>query len=237
MQGTSHSHNGPQLEELLTRDVNPSWRLAWYLATALCERYYASHGLSPRVISHEGFHYYGIGLFKNCTKLKHSNSSIEEMLGRLSAYGNIENWKSSDQIPLSEQLQSGVPVSHLLSQAINCLQLPMKPKGSHTDCVHRWEATRHVMLFNLIARLAMSSRAEELVIHNHPHEVHAVAKRLDPKYESTKSKNYWLIQSDSKEVLISGSGRVIQPHGRHLWEMYLKGAGYTELLEVLKSML
>ena len=93
------------------------------------------------------------------------------------------------------------------------------------------------MLFNLIARLAMSSRAEELVIHNHPHEVHQVAKRLDPMYKSTKSKNYWLIRSGPKEVLISGSGRVIQPHGRHLWQMYLSGAGYTELLDALKSML
>ena len=38
------------------------WGLAWYLAAAIGERFYCSHGIAPSVLVHEGLGYYGMGI-------------------------------------------------------------------------------------------------------------------------------------------------------------------------------
>ncbi|MDP5460059.1 hypothetical protein [Alishewanella sp. SMS8] len=66
-----------------------SWGLSWFLASQLCRRFYASHGIVPWVICHEGMGYYGISLHKLPCKV---NGIDNATLGRFSIAGNVENW-------------------------------------------------------------------------------------------------------------------------------------------------
>lgn len=79
-----------EFERWRTRSSPESdWGLAWFISNELCKRFYASHGIAPWVINHDGLGYYGISL--NQRRCKASPKQVEPY-GRLTIGGNVEKW-------------------------------------------------------------------------------------------------------------------------------------------------
>lgn len=75
----------------LVKSPDRSWGLDWFLANEICKRFYASHGIVPWVIDHEGLGYYGIML--NQLQCKVSEKSCRPF-GRVTMAGDVENWRT-----------------------------------------------------------------------------------------------------------------------------------------------
>lgn len=90
------------------------WGLAWYLATAIGERFYCSHGIAPSVLVHEGLGHYGMGIgYCGCLVKK------QESLGRFTMGGNVENWRTGGPgdhgLKLEERAAAGELTSILIA--------------------------------------------------------------------------------------------------------------------------
>ncbi|MGE0859542.1 MAG: hypothetical protein AB7P42_10580, partial [Gammaproteobacteria bacterium] len=137
-------------EQWRKRAKNASrWELAWYLALAFCRRFYSSHGIAPWVIEREGLGYYGIQL----QELACSRRSRPQALGRLTAQGNVENWRTGSPgdhgLKTVDSLMQGTSTAELVQQAVRHLQIPVLPEASHVGCRHqRWGAS-YVCLFEI----------------------------------------------------------------------------------------
>jgi len=103
------------------------WGLAWFLAYQFCRRYYASHGVVPHVIEHEGLGYYGIRLDYAQCRINQVEKSLET-IGRLTCAGDVENWQTGGPgdhgLETSLLCQRGVPTSNLVLLAFKHIGLP-----------------------------------------------------------------------------------------------------------------
>jgi hypothetical protein len=124
--------------------ADQSWGLAWFLANEMCKRFYASHGIVPWVIGHQGLGYYGIAL--NQLKCKVHNSRAEP-LGRFTMGGDVENCATGSggdhRLDTIKLCDDGASIDTLITEAINHFRFPPFPEQSHLHCRHksqRWES-------------------------------------------------------------------------------------------------
>ncbi len=132
------------------------WGLAWFLAFQFCRRFYASHGIAPLVIAHEGLGYYGIGLEYVSCRVNRAEEPLS-VLGRLAMEGDVENWRTgaNHRLKTSELCWKGMPTEKLISLAIDHMRLLVYPSKSHVNCRHkRWGASFELVFGGSSARLA-----------------------------------------------------------------------------------
>ena len=68
------------------------WGLSWYLASEICERFHASHGLAVETLAHDGLGFYGIGM--RHLPCKANGYRDQKEVGRFTIGGDVENWIS-----------------------------------------------------------------------------------------------------------------------------------------------
>ncbi len=221
-----------------TRPAN-NWNLAWILSCEIARRFYASHGVVPHVIDHEGAGYYGIRLDLQPCRV---NGAQSEALGRVTAQGNVENWRSGRPgdhgLDLVARADHGEALDSLLTEAIRHLQLPVQPAKSHLDCRHKRWAGSWVLLFEVATILALRHH-DELGMWNHDSDTHHVATCLDPLAAMPEHPGYFVFRNTSAElVVVAGDGRVLAPAGmENLWHRYMQGASPHQLAMELEETL
>lgn len=111
------------------------WGLRWFLASEICKRYYSSHGIVPWVINKGGLGYYGI-LFSELACSVHK--ALRE-LGRLTMFGNTENWLRGGPGDHRNTLdnENNATASTLIAAAISHLELNAFPQIFHLSCGHK----------------------------------------------------------------------------------------------------
>ncbi|MCG3168783.1 MAG: hypothetical protein CALGDGBN_00290 [Pseudomonadales bacterium] len=219
------------------RSVRPShssWGLAWYLANEFCKRYYASHGIAPFVISHEGLGYYGILLKEVACGVNDESASD---FGRMTIAGDVENWrlKGDDRLYTSTLCGNGEPTENLVAGAIKHMALPAKPAKSHFNCRHkRWGASWQ-LCFEVAACLALKYGPHELEIWNHPIHVERLIRESDPQWAMKQHPGAFLFRSDERHILVAGDGRVLDGSNRNIWDLYMNGVGVSQLVATIEA--
>lgn len=208
--------------------------LAWYLAAELCDRFYASHGIAPITIAHEGLGYYGIALEQlPCAEQRGLK------LGRLTAAGDIENWQTGSPgdhgLKLVERVANGEDVAVMLVEAVRFLGLPTRPTRSHPQCRHRrWGAS-----FQLVFRIAalLTLRWDDRVqVWNDPAIIRRRAAALDPDADMREHPGYFLFEANDRSVLVAGDGRVLSSDGSDSWwSQFMAGKSITNLVQQLEG--
>jgi hypothetical protein len=198
--------------------------LAWWLAAELCERFHASHGIVPHVIEHEGLGYYGIQLDLAACPV---NPTESEPLGRLTAGGDVENWRTGSPgdhgLPLSERERAGESLDGLLGDAIRHLDWPVRPERSHAGCRHKRRGASFTLVFEIVALLALR-HDERIRVRNHPALVGDLARKIDSDSARPEYPGLLVVETmDGRRVAIAGDGRMLRPRRRSLWEQYMQG--------------
>lgn len=211
-------------ESQRTERNGPHWGLAWFLAWQFCRRFYASHGIVPHVLAHEGLGYYGIQLDTVCCRV---NGPIEHTFGRMACAGDVENWRTGSPgdhgLDTERQYDEGVPTDELITQAIRHLDFPTRPATSHLACRHkRWGAS-YVLMFEIATIIALRAR-DGLSIWNHQYHTERHIRTLDPQYAMSEHPGAFFFTADGREVIVAGDGRMLDGSGDNLWEAYMRGA-------------
>lgn len=211
------------------RDGAEGWGLAWYLATQFCRRFYASHGIVPTVIAHDGLGYYGIKL----STLPCGFHASSEDLGRLTMEGDIEDWRRgsppSHRLPLHEMCTGGTPTPELVRRALAHLDLPTRPAKPHLTCRHkRWGAS-YELCFALAATLAMRTCEGSLQIWNDPALIRRQLEAADPQAGLKEHPGAFLFVFNGRQALLRGDGQLLGQTPRDLWDQYMKGADLDDL--------
>lgn len=213
------------------------WGLSWWLASEICERFYASHGIVPQVIIHEGLGYYGIQFDPIPCSI---NGSKSPTLGRLTVDGDVENWitgfPGDHGLALRSSTKEGEPLSVLLSKAIQHLNFPTYPQQSHLHCRHKRWGSSYVLMFQLAAILALKHE-DNLEIWNHDCCTGRMAKEYDNKIGQNEHLGHFLLINQDRRILLAGDGRMLFPKEANLWEQYMSGLGVDELIEILEEAL
>lgn len=198
------------------------WGLAWFLAFQFCCRFYASHGIVPHVIAHEGLGYYGIRLDHVACKVNQAEENLSA-LGRLTMAGNVENWYTGDHgLKTSELCWQGTPTEELIFLAIAHMRLPVYPSRSHVNCRHkRWGASFE-MMFEIATILALRN-PKYLNIWNDPSYTERLVRDLDPDADMQEHPGAFVFTNCEKNIVITGDGRWLDGSGRNLWEDYMRG--------------
>lgn len=209
--------------------------LAWYLAAEFCARFYASHGIVPHVLEHEGLGYYGIALDRVPCAI---NGDRSQRIGRFTAGGDVENWITGSPgdhgLQLADRAAQGEQLSHLLSDAIRYLQLPSVPERSHTACRHKRYGQSYAMIFTLAALLSIRHQ-HRIQVWNDSWHAQGVAG-YDPKSAKKDDPGPFLFIAHEARVLIESDGRVILPSGkRSVWERYMSGETESDLMAWLTN--
>jgi len=205
------------------KDPKQSWGLAWFLASEFCRRFYASHGLVPWVITHEGLGYYGITINQLPCKV---NGQSEEAVGRFTIGGDVENWRTGGPgdhgCELIDRCASGVPTAELVDAAISHLSIPALPSKSHLNCRHkRWGAS-YELCFEIATLVALRYEPDEVEIWNHPtHTKEAIAN--DPKRQISEHPGAFLFVRHDRKLCVTGDGRLLDGSERNLWAEYMGG--------------
>ena len=220
------------------RSTQNSWGLAWFLASELCQRFHASHGLAPWVIAHDGLGYYGIGINRLPCAIHPTES---EPLGRFTSGGDVENWRSGSPgdhgAKLMRQCADGMATSELVAAAIRHLDLPPYPAKSHVSCRHhRWGAS-YVLCFQLAACLALRYNFDEIEIWNHPLHTRPLLLEHDPKWSMHEHPGLFVFSANGKTVCIAGDGRVLDESEANVWERYMAGDSAAVLAKWLAQRL
>ena len=213
-----------------TRPAN-NWNLAWILACEIARRFYASHGVVPHVIDHEGSGYYGIRLdLAPC----HVHGLHTEPLGRVTAHGNVENWRTGSPgdhgLELVVRADRGDSLDSLVAAAISHLQLSGQPPKSHVDCRHKRWGGSWVLLFEIATILALRHHGK-IGIWNHDSDTLDLAKGLDPLGAMPEHPGYFVFRNYCSDMfVVAGDGRVLAPvEVDNLWQRYMQGAGAYQL--------
>ena len=200
-----------------------SWGLAWFLASEFCRRFYASHGLVPWVITHEGLGYYGITINQLPCSV---NGQSEEAIGRFNMGGDDENWRTGGPgdhgCELMDRCAGGMSTEELVNLAISHFGVPPVPDKSHLNCRHkRWGAS-YQLCFEIATLVALRYEPNEIEIRNHPtHTGQAIAD--DPKRQMKEHPGAFLFVSDGSRICVAGDGRVLDDSDLNLWHEYMKG--------------
>jgi hypothetical protein len=214
------------------------WGLAWYLAYEFCRRFYASHGIVPHVISHEGLGYYGIQLEAlQCSV----NGSSGEPYGRMAMCGDVENWRSGSPGDHGLQAQQmhveGMETTAIVKAAIRHMDLSEMPQSSHVACRHKRWGDSYVLCFEIAAMIALRNGFEDVSIWNHPHHTMRAIEELDPKCKMKGHPGAFLLRRDEKMVVIAGDGRMLDGSGDCLWSRYMAGESVGDLARDVESRL
>ncbi len=216
------------------RGPNNSWGLAWFLAAEFCRRFYASHGLVPWVIAHEGLGYYGIEINRVACSV---NGSKSEALGRFTMGGNVENWRTGGPgdhgLQLIERCENGCPTTELIRAAVAHFDQPPAPPKSHLSCRHKRWGSSYILVFEVAAYIALQFEVGELSIWNHPAHIE---RKLADKDSSSKMKEHpgaFLFIRNDRELLVTGDGRILDDSGENLWEDYMRGQSVSELSKLI----
>lgn len=202
-----------------------SWALAWYLANEFCRRFYASHGIVPHVIDHEGLGFYGIQIdYLSCPV----NGVLQPSLGRITAMGDVENWCTGSPgdhgLGIRNLYQQNVSTDKLTELAMMHLRIPILPEKSHLNCRHKRWGDSYKLLFEIATIVAIrENRCHQ--IWNEACYTERMLKEIDPQANMKEHPGAFLFIADSntRQVLISGDGRVLKGGEGNLWERYMGG--------------
>lgn len=216
------------------------WGLAWYLSYELCRRYYVSHGIVPHVLDHEGVGYYGISVDQvACTVNRASgvaNALPHGSLGRFTAAGNAENWRTGQPgdhgCNLVERAAAGEPLPELVQAALRHLDLDPVASRAHTYCHHKRRGESYVLVFEVAALVALLHEGRVAIWNSTLHTLE-LSRQYDPDHApkagaAAESPDYFLFDrlgcDQQRQLLIRGDGRVILPEGHEsLWGRYMRG--------------
>jgi hypothetical protein len=215
-----------------TPDCN-GWGLAWFLAAELCTRFYASHGLAPEVIDHEGLGYYGIALVQlPCA------GRDREVLGRMTMCGDVENWRAGGPgdhgLPLQRRAALGAEPTELLVEAIRFLELSSGPDRSHAACHHKRKGASFELIFRVAAHIAMRWDARvEIWNATESGHVRNIAPAIDTQRPDRAPS---VVIVGPHTVVISGAGDVLLPPGvGSMWDRYMTGLALPGLIAAVET--
>lgn len=214
--------------------------LAWFLANEFCKRFYRSHGIVPHVINREGLGYYGIQFTELACEAR---PRAGEPLGRLTMYGNVENWltgaSGDHRLTTLEMLEQGVPTDKIVEKAIKYMRISVTPTRSHYGCRHHRWGTSYVLLFEIMTRLVLTLPESELILANCPRDEYLgqLMRKYDPCLDMTEHPGAFYVSANDKSVLIAGDGRVLDGSERNIWTEYMSGATTEVLVESLRCQL
>lgn len=202
-----------------------SWGLAWFLASEFCKRFYASHGLIPWVIDHDGLGYYGISIHQLPCQV---NGNSEDAIGRFTRGGDVENWRTGGPgdhgCELIDKCARGMATEELIQIAISYFGISPLPHKSHVNCRHkRWGAS-YELCFELAALVALRYEPNQVSIWNHPlHTQQAIADDSKNFLKEHPGAILFINASDETKVCIAGDGRLLDGSGVNLWHEYMRG--------------
>ena len=214
--------------------------LAWFLANEFCKRFYRSHGIVPHVINHEGLGYYGLQLTELACEAR---PRAGEPLGRLTMYGNVENWLTGEPgdhgLKTHEMLKRGVATAEIVSLAIEYLDIRVTPTRSHYSCRHHRWGSSYILLFDIVTRLVLSHPGSDLIVANSPGDEYLGL--LMRKHESClamkEHPGAFYLSANDRSVLIAGDGRVLDGSERNVWHEFMSGATTDSIVDSLRSQL
>jgi len=207
-----------------------SWGLAWFLASEFCRRFYASHGLVPWVIDHDGLGYYGISINHLPCSV---NKDSENPLGRFTISGDVENWRTGGPgdhaCELVDRCSDGAQTEQLVLAAISHLDISPLPTKSHLNCRHKRWGGSYELCFEIATLVALQYEPKEIQIWNHPdHTKRAVADH-DSNFRMKEHPGAFLFVSNDSEVCVTGDGRILDESQGNLWLEYMGGRSALEL--------
>ena len=207
--------------------------MAWYLASEICERFYASHGIRPVVIDHDDGDYYGI-LLRTTQCSVHGDEPVR--LGRFTIAGNVENWRTGGPgdhgLELVERVMSGEPVEPMVAEAIRHLQLSPFPEKTHMTCRHKRWGDSFKLVFKLTALLALRHQGR-VVIWSDEYHTDKLARKHDPHAHKKEQLGHVLLYRPEvdQRILIAYDGRIVLPEGQpSLFERHMSGEPTAGLL-------
>lgn len=213
-----------------------SWNLAWFLANEFCERFYSSHGIAPQVIHKEGLGYYGIELARVACPVNGTNASP---LGRLTMFGNVENWRSGG--PGDHGLETialcdgGVSTDEIVERAIQHMDLPPVPEKTHARCRHKRRGASYELIFRIATMVALPGNS--IAIWNHPQSVYRRIAQKDPQAGAPEHPGAFAFEKGDREFLVAGDGRVLGAKSDNLWFEYMRGKSLGSLVGSIEKAL
>jgi len=228
------SSDSAAMYEAHRKRYDQGWGLAWYLASELCDRFHASHGLVFESLIHDGLGFYGIGV--RPMPCKANNYQQLPALGRLTISGDVENWSTGEPgdhgLPLFERAMAGEAPDSLVRAAVAHLRLPPRPAQSHLACRHKRRGASYGLVFQLATMVALRYNIDGGVgICNDPWEFDQLLREHDPKFEKPDFPGAVGFFYYGRKVLVSGDGRVLlspEP-SPSLWERYMSGESTVSL--------
>jgi hypothetical protein len=212
-----------------------NWGLAWYLAYEIAHRFYASHGIVPYVICHEGLGYYGIELDSTHCLV---NRNRTKPLGRLTIQGNVENWQTGTPgdhgLNAIQMCERGVPAEELVASAIAHLRLPDTPLASHFTCRHKRWGSSFVLLFEIATFLALEYGQNNIYIWNHSYHTDRFIRDLDSKADMEEHLGAFVFQHHDSPVVFASDGRELSGDKKdNYWKRYMAGESSYQLYKDL----
>jgi hypothetical protein len=217
-----------------------SWGLAWYLAYEFCRRYYASHGIVPLVITHEGLGYYGIQLDSVPCSINGKNPLT---YGRMTIGGNVENWRTSSpgahELTEMEMCSRNVPTEEIVQKAIARMQIEPIPSVSHLNCRHKRWGGAYELCFEIATILALQNDPHEMSIWNHPFHTEKMLRELDPKANMKEHLGAFLFERGDKQLLLAADGRLLDRPGtdKNMWHCYMNGYSAFYLANLIEQLI
>ncbi len=212
------------------------WALAWYLAAELMQRLYISHGIAAVAIHREHMGYYGI-VVRTCPCRVHREARD---LGRLTAAGNVENWRTGGPgdhgLELVDRFDAGEAVDSFVAEAIAHLDLPAVPPKSHYSCRHHRWGRSAVLVFTLVARLAVR-HGRRVRIENADLLTRREAAALDPHADQREHLGWTVLWHEDQKLVLANDGRCLEPSAGSLWDRYMAGTSEARLVEWLEGLL
>lgn len=217
--------------------TNEGWGLAWFLANEFSKRFYASHGIVPQVIDHDGLGYYGIELARVSCGV---NGSAAEPLGRLTMGGDVENWRSGGPgdhgLGTMAMCDAGVATSDIVAKAIVHMGIDPIPDRTHARCRHKLRGASYELVFRIAAIVAL--RSPSMSIWNNPDSLRcALNPPSDMQAGAQESAGAFVFVKGEREFIVSGDGRVPGSSPENLWANYMRGASIESLVAQVEAKL
>ncbi|HCD55942.1 hypothetical protein [Haliea sp.] len=208
-----------------------SWGLAWFLANEICKRFYASHGIVPWVIEHDGIGYYGITLNQLECKVTKGRSGE---LGRFTIGGDVENWTTGalgdHSLETIEMCENGFGASTLITDTIHHLGLNPFPEQSHQYCRHKRWGDSYTLCFELATIIALRYE-KQVQIANHPFHTSKEIELRDPQSGMKEHPGAFFFSGPKGTLIVTGDGRVLDDRPVNIWERYMLGESIEHIVK------